>query len=151
MENPVTWKHWNFGEHSPKDKISVYEGMHARKRKLVYTSKMMKNSSPGSPCTTIFCPSSNWTGSKASATVRRSHLSRDSEGGEHRRKDSAEMTDKPEKNLIWKLWTCYLFSGEIFLYALSGFFLNFLFKHKLCASLHLFLSYGMRILRDEPT
>lgn len=48
----------------------------------VGTSNMMKNSSPGSPCTTIFWPSSNWTGSKASATVRRSHLSRDSEGGE---------------------------------------------------------------------
>lgn len=45
----------------------------------LYTSKIMKNSSPGSPCTTIFCPSSNWTGSNASATVRRSHLSRDSE------------------------------------------------------------------------
>lgn len=42
------------------------------------TSKIMKNSSPGSPWTTIFCPSSNCTGSKASATVRRSHLSRDS-------------------------------------------------------------------------
>lgn len=39
---------------------------------------MMKNSFPGSPCTTIFCPSSNCTVSKASATVRRSHLSRDS-------------------------------------------------------------------------
>lgn len=44
----------------------------------LFTSKIMKNSSPGSPCTTIFCPSSNWTGSNASATVRRSHLSRDS-------------------------------------------------------------------------
>lgn len=38
----------------------------------------MKKSSPGSPCTTIFSPSSNWTGSSASATVSRSHLSRDS-------------------------------------------------------------------------
>lgn len=42
------------------------------------TSRMMKNSSPGSPWTTIFWPSSNCTGSRASATVRRSHLSRDS-------------------------------------------------------------------------
>lgn len=53
-----------------------------RRMNQVDTSKMMKNSSPGSPCTTIFCPSSNWTGSKASATVRRSHLSSDSEEGE---------------------------------------------------------------------
>lgn len=42
------------------------------------TSVIMKKSSPGSPCTTIFSPSSNWTGSRASATVSRSHLSRDS-------------------------------------------------------------------------
>lgn len=42
------------------------------------TSVIMKKSSPGSPCTTIFSPSSNWTGSRASATVKRSHLSRDS-------------------------------------------------------------------------
>lgn len=42
------------------------------------TSSMMKNSSPGSPCTTIFWLSSNCTGSRASATVRRSHLSSDS-------------------------------------------------------------------------
>lgn len=42
------------------------------------TSVIMKKSSPGSPCTTIFSPSSNWTGSSASATVSRSHLSRDS-------------------------------------------------------------------------
>lgn len=56
--------------------------VNVRKDRSNQTSKMMKNSSPGSPCTTIFCPSSNWTGSKASATVRRSHLSRDSEDGE---------------------------------------------------------------------
>lgn len=43
----------------------------------------MKKSSPGSPCTTIFSPSSNWTGSRASATVRRSHLSKDSVNGKY--------------------------------------------------------------------
>lgn len=48
----------------------------------LFTSVMMKKSSPGSPCTTIFSPSSNWTGSSASATVRRSHLSRDPVEGE---------------------------------------------------------------------
>lgn len=42
------------------------------------TSRIMKNSLPGSPCTTIFCPSSNCTVSKASAMVRRSHFSKDS-------------------------------------------------------------------------
>lgn len=46
------------------------------------TSVMMKKSSPGSPWTTIFSPSSNWTGSRASATVRRSHFSRDSAEGD---------------------------------------------------------------------
>lgn len=46
------------------------------------TSVMMKKSSPGSPWTTIFSPSSNWTGSSASATVRRSHFSRDSAAGD---------------------------------------------------------------------
>lgn len=40
------------------------------------TSVMMKKSSPGSPCRTISWPSSNWTGSKASATVNLSHLSK---------------------------------------------------------------------------
>lgn len=43
------------------------------------TSKIMKKSSPGSPCLTISSPSSNCTGSRASATVSRSHLSRFSE------------------------------------------------------------------------
>ena len=47
------------------------------------TSVMMKKSSPGSPCTTIFSPSSNCTGSRASATVRRSHFSKDAGGGGH--------------------------------------------------------------------
>lgn len=46
------------------------------------TSVMMKKSSPGSPWTTIFSPSSNCTGSRASATVRRSHFSRDSRAGQ---------------------------------------------------------------------
>lgn len=49
----------------------------------ILTSVIMKKSSPGSPCTTIFSPSSNWTGSKASATVRRSHLSKDSVNKAH--------------------------------------------------------------------
>lgn len=44
-----------------------------------YTSVMIKKSSPGSPCLTISCPSSNCTASRASATVKRSHLSRFSE------------------------------------------------------------------------
>lgn len=57
----------------------------------VCTSRMMKNSSPGSPWTTIFCPSSNWTGSNASATVRRSHLSRDSEQKTHTHTQKAEI------------------------------------------------------------
>lgn len=55
---------------------------------MVCTSRMMKNSSPGSPCTTIFWRSTNGTISKASATVRRSHLSRDSVQ-EHRGQRSA--------------------------------------------------------------
>lgn len=50
---------------------------------MVCTSRMMKNSSPGFPCTTIFWRSSNCTVSMASATVRRSHLSRDSVQGQH--------------------------------------------------------------------
>ena len=41
-----------------------------------HASRIMKKSSPGSPCFTISSPSSNCTGSKASATVSRSHLSR---------------------------------------------------------------------------
>lgn len=50
-------------------------------QKVVRTSRIMKNSLPGSPCTTIFWPSSNCTVSKASATVNRSHLSSDSVQG----------------------------------------------------------------------
>lgn len=56
-------------------------GLTSACRRLVCTSRIMKNSLPGSPCTTIFWPSSNCTVSKESATVRRSHLSRDSVQG----------------------------------------------------------------------
>lgn len=75
--------------HSPEHKHKALEtnkqtnGCDNRSRKQADTSNMMKNSSPGSPCTTIFWLSSNCTGSRASATVKRSHLSRDS--GDHRR------------------------------------------------------------------
>lgn len=96
----------------------------------VFTSKMIKNSSPGSPCTTIFCPSSNWTGSKASATVRRSHLSRDSEEGEHRAKLSHEMREQKEFSL-----SLVLFSAEIFL--------KFLFKFIFISAQVKYFSYSI--------
>ena len=43
------------------------------------TSVIIKKSSPGSPCFTISSLSSKLTGSNASATVKRSHLSKFSE------------------------------------------------------------------------
>lgn len=84
----------------------------------------MKNSSPGSPCTTIFSPSSNCTGSRASATVRRSHLSRDSA-----RQQSGEwlycsvlITSQPkpwrdscERPRSWTLHTCLTQHGTCLL------------------------------------
>lgn len=68
---PEKTKSWTLENRSHKHS-------HTCSRRAKLTSRMMKNSSPGSPCTTIFWVSSNCTGSKASATVRRSHLSRDS-------------------------------------------------------------------------
>lgn len=67
-----------------------------------FTSVMMKKSSPGSPCTTIFSPSSNWTGSSASATVKRSHLSKDSVDGEHRQMFNMKSTLRPLIRVLLK-------------------------------------------------
>lgn len=63
-----------------KDSYKIHSQTHTH---TVLASVIMKKSSPGSPWTTIFSPSSNWTGSRASATVKRSHLSKDSVNGQH--------------------------------------------------------------------